>query len=260
MPRQQPETERALTWSYGGGTQSIAIAILIYQGRLPKPACIVMADTAREASETWEYHERYTAPLLAEIGLTVEIASHDLARIDLYDKAGTMLVPAFTEAGKLRTYCSVEWKARVIHRHLRSRGYGPDRPVLTWIGFSLDEIERMKHSDLKWQQLHWPLCYDVPLRRGECAALVRSFGWPDPPKSSCWMCPHRRNPQWRRLRDQYPADWQRAIALDREIRARDEQHALYLHYSRVPLWQAVLDEDQSVEQLTLGCDSGLCWT
>lgn len=260
MTRGQPTPERALTWSYGGGTQSIAIALLIYQGRLPRPACIVMADTAREASETWEYHERYTAPLLAEIGLTVEIAAHDLSKTDLYGLKGDLQIPVYTETGKFPTHCSDEWKLRPFRRYLRSRGYGPDKPITTWMGFSLDEIERMKHSDVQWQVYHWPLCYDVPMRRNPRAALVRAFGWPEPPKSSCWMCPHRRNPQWRRLRDQYPEDWQQAIAIDREIRERDPQHALYLHHSRVPLDQAVLDEDRIVEQLTLGCDSGLCWT
>lgn len=66
---------RSLVWSYGGGTQSIAIAVLIAQGRLPKPERIVMSDTGREATETWEWLETYVGPLLAEHGLTVDVAS-----------------------------------------------------------------------------------------------------------------------------------------------------------------------------------------
>jgi hypothetical protein len=34
-----------VVWSYGGGKQSVAIAALIVQGKLPKPDLIVMADT-----------------------------------------------------------------------------------------------------------------------------------------------------------------------------------------------------------------------
>jgi len=41
-------------WSYGGGTQSIAIALLVVMVKLPKPDLIVTADTSFEASETWE--------------------------------------------------------------------------------------------------------------------------------------------------------------------------------------------------------------
>ena len=42
-------------WSYGGGTQTAAIAVLILQGRLPKPDIAVMADTGREIASTWDY-------------------------------------------------------------------------------------------------------------------------------------------------------------------------------------------------------------
>ena len=41
--------------SYGGGTQSAAICVLIAQGQLSRPERIVMADTGREASQTWDY-------------------------------------------------------------------------------------------------------------------------------------------------------------------------------------------------------------
>lgn len=253
--------DRVTTWSYGGGTQSLAIAILVSQGRLPKPSLAVMVDTAREASETWEYHERYAVPLLASIGLTVEIASHDLATVDLYSHKGQLLIPAYTgTSGKLDTFCSNEWKARVVQRHLRSKGYGPKRPVVTWLGMSLDEVERLRPSSTKWQKHHWPLCFDARMTRGDCIALIHSFGWPDPPKSSCWMCPYRRNAQWTRLRDHYPEDWDKAVKLDQEIRERDSEHAIYLHHSHVPLDQANLDVDEIKELPLFGCDTGFCWT
>ncbi len=86
-----------IVWSYGGGTQSIAIALLVASGKLPKPDLIVFADTGREASETFEYTERHVSPLLASIGLTIETASHDLSKVDLYKRTGkkeTLLIPA----------------------------------------------------------------------------------------------------------------------------------------------------------------------
>ena len=39
-------------WSCGGGTQSGAIAVLIGQGKLPKPDLCFMTDTGREKSST----------------------------------------------------------------------------------------------------------------------------------------------------------------------------------------------------------------
>ena len=38
--------QKPVILSYGGGTQSIAICILIAQGRLPKPERIIIADTS----------------------------------------------------------------------------------------------------------------------------------------------------------------------------------------------------------------------
>ena len=260
---------RALTWSYGGGTQSVAIAVLLAQGRLPTPKVVVMADTGREATETWEYHAAHVAPLLASAGVTVEVAGHDLATVDLYPAAGERpLLPAFTKEGKLPTYCSVEWKRRVVRRLLRSKGYGPGRPVDLWLGISLDEVERLKASDVDWVRHRWPLCFDVRMTRAECRALVLDAGLPEPPKSSCWMCPFRQNAQWRRLRDHYPQDWAKAVALDTAIRARDPDGALYVHHSRVALAEADLGEEQTVAELPLfaagvngaGCQTGYCWT
>jgi hypothetical protein len=255
--------ERALTWSYGGGVQSIAIAVLVARGRLPRPECIVMADTGREASETWEYHAAYTAPLLASVGLAVEVAAHDLATRDLYATDGKTILPMFSTEGALRAFCSGEWKREVVKRYLRAKGYGPARPVTSWLGISLDEVERLKRSRADWQRLHWPLCFDVPMTRAECRALILAAGLPEPPKSSCWMCPYRQNAQWRRLKEHYPGDWAQAVALDAEVRSRDPEGALYLHHSRVPLADADLGEDAAAVDLPLfsaGCQTGYCWT
>jgi hypothetical protein len=96
-----------LVWSYGGGTQSCAIAVLVAQGKLPKPDLAVIADTGREASETWEYLEAHIQPLLKTVDLEVEVAPHSLATVGLYGKNGDLLIPAFTaNGGKLPTFCS----------------------------------------------------------------------------------------------------------------------------------------------------------
>ena len=254
---------RPLTWSYGGGTQSIAIAVLVARGRLPKPECVGMADTGREATETWEYHDTHTGPLLASVGVEVEVAAHDLATRDLYAADGKTILPMYSAEGALRAFCSGEWKRDVLKRYLRAKGYGPSRPVDTWIGISLDETERLKRSRVGWQRLRWPLCFDVPMTRAECRALIIDAGLPEPPKSSCWMCPYRQNAQWRRLRDHYPNDWRKAILLDAEVRAADAEQALYLHPDRVALADADLGQEEPVVDLPLfaaGCQSGYCWT
>lgn len=253
---------RADILSFGGGTQTCAMVELVLQGKLPRPERIVMADTGREASETWTYLITQVQPRLRSMGLTVELATHDLATVDLLAKNGDLLMPLYTAGGEgqLPNYCSNEWKKRVVLRYLRSLGYGPDKPVRLWLGISVDELMRAGQSGTDWAENHFPLLFDVPMRRDECRSLLLKAGWPEPPKSSCWMCPYRGNAQWRRLRDHFPADWAKAVALDYTLRETDAN--AFVHRSGVPLDRAVIDADPGQPSLfqTEECDSGWCFT
>jgi 3'-phosphoadenosine 5'-phosphosulfate sulfotransferase (PAPS reductase)/FAD synthetase len=118
---------RADILSFGGGTQTCAMVELVLQGRLPRPERIVMADTGREATETWEYAEANAMPRLDRAGFKLEFASHHLSTVDLLAKNGQLLMPVFTAngEGQLPNFCSNEWKKRVVQRYLRQFGYGP---------------------------------------------------------------------------------------------------------------------------------------
>lgn len=247
---------RAEVWSYGGGVQTAAIGVLVATGKLPKPAITVMADTGREDAATWAYLREVMAPYLAGAGVVVEVAPHSLATVDLYSKGAKLLIPAFTATGKLPTFCSVEWKQRVVSRFLRGKGYGPANPVRLWLGMSTDEASRAKDSPTEWASHHYPLLFDVPLSRTECVGLVRGAGLPDAPKSSCYMCPFRSDAQWRDLRDNRPLEWAKAVRIDREIREIDAD--TFLHHSGTPLESAVLSENTSQPDLFNSCDTGYC--
>ena len=248
-----------LVWSTGGGTQSVAIAWLIKDERLPKPDVIVMADTGNEVSYTWQYTEQYVKPLLEAMGLELHIAPHDLATVDLYGKNGDLLIPAYTATGKLPTYCSSEWKKYVVRRFLRNQGV---KECITWIGISLDEIGRLKPSDVAWQKYHWPLCFDVPMTRAECREYVERKGWPTPPRSRCKRCPHQQDSEWLELQENYPEDFKQAVMEDKTIRARDPQQAIFLHRSRKPLDQVIFKREPEKPDGLFGpidgCDSGFC--
>jgi len=246
MGKEKPQT----VWSYGGGVQTAAIAVLVHEGRLPKPGITVIADTGREASSTWEYLKSVMQPYLNEVAVTVEIAPHSLAAVDLYAKNGDLLIPAFTETGKLDTYCSNEWKQRVVHRYLRSRGV---RQCTLWLGISTDELQRAKDSSVGWIKHHYPLLFDHPMSRPQAFKIVTSAGLPEPPRSSCWMCPHRSNTEWKALS---PHDLGLAKQLEQQIRERDD--GLYLHRSK----KLLIDEpfNYSDGQIDFCDGGGFCWT
>lgn len=225
--------------NYGGGIQTVAMCLLVLRGVLPRPDHIVCADTGREVQSTWDYLRDHIGPRLAEIGLKVEIVDHDLARVDLYPSSGPWpLLPAYTATGKLRGWCSGEWKRDPIRRWLRARGV---RTATNWIGYTLDERRRLpdKPDTGPWRRVY-PLM-DLMLTRSDCEGVILDAGLPLPSKSACFMCPHRTNEEWRHVRDNHPDQWRQAIALDTEIREADERGGLWLHASRVPLGLADLE-------------------
>ena len=243
-------------WSCGGGTQSAAIAVLIVQGRLPKPDISVIVDTEREKSTTWKYLDEVIAPNLAAVGVEViRIPKSRYATVDLYggESDDALLIPAFTtqsgEVGKLPTYCSVEWKQRVVQRYLRECGVEEAR---VWVGISRDEMSRIRAPRLQWLRERYVLLYDVPMYRSECVYLVTHImGWPKPPRSACWMCPNMSDEEWREME---PGDFKKAVQFEREIRKRD--NFVFLHELGKPLDQVDFTDRQG--KIT-GCDSGYCF-
>jgi len=248
----------ATVLSYGGGRQTVAICVLIARGILPKPERIVMADTGRENASTWRYLEDHVTPLLATIGLTVEVAPHSLATVDLYAKNGDLLLPVHTTTGKLPGFCSGEWKREVVRRYLRSQDIKSGEML---IGFALDERRRVTKMLASERpnpySPRFPLV-DLMLTTADCVSLVKSSGLPEPPHSSCWMCPHKRNKEWSALT---PDEFNAACDMDDEVRAEDIARGgtgVFLHHSRVPLREADLSSPETVAT-TRQCGLGMCF-
>lgn len=239
--------------NYGGGTQTVAMCVLVVEGRIPRPDYIVMADTGREMPSTFAYLDMYIRPLMAAFGLEVHIASHDLATVDLYAKNGDLLVPAFTQTGKLSSYCSGEWKKRVVQRKLRSLGIDGGT---SWIGYSLDERRRMMKPEAGPWQVSYPLI-DAGFTRANCIELIERVGLPLPKKSRCHMCPHQTDEEWAEVQAD-PALWAQAVAEDTEMRDNDERGGVFLHWSRQPLSEVTLDPQNKAPH-GRQCQLGVCF-
>lgn len=237
--------------NYGGGVQTAAMCILVAQGKLAKPDYVIAADTGREMPSTWEYADRHMRPLLASVGLELHVAPHSLATRDLYSGNGDLLIPVYTETGKFQTFCSSEWKRDVVRRYAR-RSLGTGTDLVNWIGFSLDEIRRVKGEDGR----RYPLI-DLMLTRADCEHIILAAGLPLPHKSRCWMCPHQHNAEWREVRADAEL-WRRAIELDAELRENDERGGVFLHPQRVPLELADIDAEDRKEA-NRQCAFGLCF-
>jgi hypothetical protein len=246
-----------IAWSCGGGTQSVAIGVLIGEGVLPVPDLAGIVDTAREVKTTWAYLRDQLNPYLRRTrGFEVEVIPHSLAGRDLYSANGDVLLPAFTSEGRLPTFCSGAWKTDTFERWLRHKGVGT---CTFWLGFSLDERHRATgKAHRPWCQPAYPLI-DRRLTRGDCVRLIEAAGLPVPSKSRCWMCSHQNAEEWAEVKAD-PEEWAAAVALDAAVREADERGALFLHASRVPLPLADLTVDDGLGPLFRQCQDAGCWT
>lgn len=256
----------AEVFSSGGGTQSCAIAALIIQGRLPKPDIAVIADTGFERGTTWAYQDAYVSPGLASVGVELHRVSRkewaaNWANGVFSPTSGSLLLPAFSsqgeEPGKMRNFCSKAWKTEMIERWIsKTMGIKSGRQR-RWIGFSVDELARavrmMKSDDYKQGRVWFPLIEAVPMRRGDSIKVVAEVGWPEPPRSNCWMCPNQSDAEWLDLKENHPEEFAKAVALEKEIQEKDPM--AWVHGSCQPL--------ETVEFKSSGnsgaCESGACF-
>lgn len=235
--------------SYGGGVQSVAMVVLVARGELERPDAIIFADTGREVHTTIQYARQYIIPLLASLGMDFHIADHSLSTVDLYGKNGDLLLPAYTNSGKLPSFCSGEWKREVVRRYCR-RVLQFDK-FLFWIGFSLDEKRRATPDPSR----RYPLL-ELNLTRSDCEKIITDFGLPIPNKSRCFMCPHQSPAEWAEVR--MSDQWQDALAVDEEVAAFDD--VLFLHPARKRL-KDLTDDDFTTDDKTpyRQCGLGLCY-
>lgn len=224
-------------WSCGGGVDSVAIAVLIYQGILPRPDYAIMTDNSYDASYTWDYVDEILIPRLKEIDVQLHIIkSFDYVDMDIVLRNGQIAIPAYSwyngKAVKFRTMCSEKWKVAPMRRWLREQGV---RQCTNWVGVSADESRRAKPSRLQWLQFRYPLV-EMNLSRRDCKRLIKKAGWPLPLRSACVMCPQKTDNQWLDLRDDYQDDFNRAILIEREMHKTHPN--IFLHRSMKPLSNA----------------------
>lgn len=245
-----------IIFNYGGGWQSVAMSLLIIEGKLDRPDLIVFADTGYEKETTLRYYRDHVEPLFKKNSLKLEIAPHELATVDLYAKNGQFLVPAYTSGGLLKKFCSKEWKTRVISRYLKTKGYGRKNPLINWIGYASDEFSRMKDHETGWINNGYPLIYEFPLKKIECRDYVLSSGLPMPYHSSCYFCPFQHDDEWSLLAKN---DLKKAISIETEARNKDRLNDLYFHRARKPLSEVNFSKSNNEPDL-FSCSEGGCFT
>lgn len=221
-------------WSCGGGVQSTCIAVLIEQGKLPKPDLSIMIDTGYEKESTMNYVKGVTIPRLAKVGVTLNIVkTTDYYDNDLFDRQGHLVLPAFKlldgRTIKYNTHCNNKWKQKVTKKWLRGKGV---ERAEGWIGISSEESDRQHIAETKWYTNRYPLI-ELGISREDCLSIIEKAGWSRPPRTSCYMCPLQADAEWKKMREEEPEDFEQACRLDEYLRTKEKD--VYIYRKLIPL-------------------------
>lgn len=162
--------------------------------------------------------------------------------------------------------CTHDFKLKPLLRAQRAILKRAQRKkAVTWIGISVDEAHRMKPSRVRYAENRWPLV-EKSMTRYECLLWMKAHSFPTPPRSACVFCPYHSDAEWRRLRDQEPDEFKRAVAFDKAFReariqtCRKKGFVPFLHSSRVPLDQVDFSTQEERGQLNMFINEceGMC--
>lgn len=247
----------------GAGVQSTAVLMMSIHGDLPPLDFAVFSDTGSEPASVYRHLEWLEAQA-DKAGIEIIRTGRDESLEDSLRSDGHQsAIPAFVDKGTgsrgmLLRYCTVDFKVAPKTRAIRERiGVGAKgrvgkHHVRQWFGISYDEVERMHTADVAYMSHIYPLV-DRKMTRDDCHTWMADHGYPESPRSACYFCPYHSDEEWRRLRDEEPAEWDRAIRLDADLRT-GQLHGVtgevYLHDSLLPLADAPLTR---IKQPTRDC-------
>lgn len=234
----------------GAGVQSTTLILMAARGEFEKvPDVAIFADTGWEPQHVYDHLEW----LMNEVKgvIPVEIVTAGNIREDSLSGNRAALPPFYTRSddgsgGILRRQCTIEYKVNPIIKRVKEHMGVTGRERVKgnaeqWFGISLDEVQRMKDSHLKWITNRYPLI-EKRMTRYDCLRWMEDHGYPRPPRSSCIGCPYHSDVYWLEMKNNRPDEWADAVEYDRQIRTglRGVMQEAYLHRSLVPLDEADL--------------------
>ena len=157
------------------------------------------------------------------------------------------------EETMIRRKCTHDFKIVPLRRYARKLNKETDRPIVKWIGISLDEVYRMKESDVGYITHRHPLI-ELKMSRHDCVRWLEKRGFPKAPKSACWFCPYSSDTRWAEMKREDPKSWDRAVKLDKDIRnclpnvLRGEA---FIHRSCKPLSEVDFSTEEERGQLNM---------
>jgi len=266
----QGEKSKLRVISLGAGVQSSALYLAAARHRIGKVDAAIFADTGWEPKEVYKHLERLEkyggGPPIHRV--SAGNIRDTTATKDFYDAPYYLLHPN-GDKGMARRQCTQQLKIRPIRwklTELLQEAGIPKRPgcVESLMGISLDEVQRVKPSDVQWVTSSYPLI-EMRWTRADCETFLDGIGW-KAPRSACIGCPFHSDHEWRQIKERSPEEFADAVAFEREVQETNGQAGLrgtpFLHRSRVPLDEVDLSTPEDHGQGVLTTDDeceGVCF-
>lgn len=267
-------------YSFGAGTQSIAVMVAQGQGLFKQPYdYFVWSDVGHDSEDpdVHPYVQNYVVPYCHEHGIPfIRVAKTRFGVEDTVLQAAvrknrSIPIPVRMSNGSpSNRSCTADFKIRVVDKWVRSQGF---THATLGIGFSIDESRRAwnkpryfhnRHGSIPFgfaKRFDFPL-FDLRFNRSASIALVERAGLPTPPRSACWFCPFKSRGEWIEDRKHRPHIVQNAAVVESIVnrkRASIGRDRVYIHPmtggNMRPLPDAIGDQMSLFEET---CDSGHC--
>jgi len=176
--------------SLGAGVQSSTLALMAARGEVgPMPLAAIFADTQAEPASVYKWLDWLETQLPFPVyRVTAGSLTEAVFKPRTHEKHGATyfknLIPAFTlnpdgTRGITGRACTNNHKLDPMFRKAKQLGSikrgQKTIGVISWIGISLDEVSRMKPSQLKWAKNRYPLI-DMDMTRHDCLRWMEKNG------------------------------------------------------------------------------------
>jgi hypothetical protein len=287
--------------NFSGGKQSSVLLWMVLNGELKKPDnfAVLTADPGMENSLTYEYVKLMHAKC-AEAGikavlvdgpnLVTDIMDFDKRRArKRFDNPPYWNAGVDGRIGRLRQYCTAHYKIRPMNRAMRlimeemigiprKSSRIPEKSVCKWIGFSHDEVMRIKPSGQRYTEFQYPLI-DMKMKKEDVLRYFLERGLPIPPRSVCNACFSNGIATYKEMYRNRPKDWEQAVAIDEAVRDMSDvgvRMPCFVSKTCMPLAR-LAELDFNIDMINaeiqvlgyklsakdddnMSCDSGYCFT
>jgi hypothetical protein len=239
--------------SFGGGINSVALLVLLAQGKITPIDEALFADTGCEMPETYTYIEKIVKPF-CKINKINFATTENQEKTLLQHCQKLHLIPS-----RQQRWCTDKWKKRVIRKYLLTN-YPNASKIVQIIGYAQGEEKRADNCTA--ENSEYPLI-KLKITRRKCKNIIHKAGLPIPAKSGCFICPHKTVKEWIRLYREHPNLYY--ICEQLEFNGRGYP-AFYLNYPKVGTLGSLRQRLETNQQLRLPksvqtelfCSSGFC--